>query len=682
MSSIFLIKLFSRTLLAAGLAAQPVVFSAQAALPAPIFENPPHQSTEVSASPILTWSRGTVELLVNGGFESGDFNGWQSQTINGFGGMEIDDGTVNPNGPDGPTPPLEGQFGSTLSAFFFGGGGFFELSQQVVIPAGLTDLTLTWSHLIRNYGDEFSNDQPFQYFRVEIRNTQGNVLDTLYSTQPGDVVFDDLNDIDPVAYFNWQKVSANLDAYAGQTIRLVFITRNQQENMNVRLDRMSLTGRASAELINEVYLSLNPIPGGSDFLGTTMASSWPLEDLQPNTTYYWRLIARQGAETQTGPVWRFRTSPIGAPDRFLWDSPPTAAAGEPFTVTLAARDSHNHHVNGVSGTAHLGAVALNTSSPHRLLQNESPTALNEFAATTVGYSFTPSSDLWVQSLRSLTSGKISLWTDIGLRLASVTVAGPDGSWKEATLDPPLSLLAGRTYRLGVHAGSSTRFFNRFDGASAFPHGNINQGYLGDGDGFPTQPHPAQWWMVNLEYLVAQPFDLTVTPSATGTFASGLWTGPITLPQAGGQVVLLAEQDGGAKGYSDPITFAGSLDDDNDGIPNQWETENGLDPDDPSDAGMDTDGDGHTNLEEYLAGTDPNDEDSVLRVLVETTGGLVTLQFQAQANRSYSVLYTAAIGQAAWTKLEDIAAGEERLVTVTDPASITGIRFYRVVTPSQ
>ncbi|MQM36509.1 hypothetical protein KBTX_00494 [wastewater metagenome] len=46
------------------------------------------------------------------------------------------------------------------------------------------------------------------------------------------------------------------------------------------------------------------------------------------------------------------------------------------------------------------------------------------------------------------------------------------------------------------------------------------------------------------------------------------------------------------------------------MPDTWETANGLDPLDPSDAGSDADGDGATALEEYTAGTDPTDPASV------------------------------------------------------------------------
>ena len=47
-----------------------------------------------------------------------------------------------------------------------------------------------------------------------------------------------------------------------------------------------------------------------------------------------------------------------------------------------------------------------------------------------------------------------------------------------------------------------------------------------------------------------------------------------------------------------------VDTDNDGMPDEWEVEYGLDPTDANDNSLDTDGDGYTNIEEWLNGTDP------------------------------------------------------------------------------
>ena len=55
------------------------------------------------------------------------------------------------------------------------------------------------------------------------------------------------------------------------------------------------------------------------------------------------------------------------------------------------------------------------------------------------------------------------------------------------------------------------------------------------------------------------------------------------------------------GWPDHEASTPPADSDDDGMPDKWETERGLNPDDASDGNGDDDGDGYTNLEEYLNG---------------------------------------------------------------------------------
>jgi hypothetical protein len=84
------------------------------------------------------------------------------------------------------------------------------------------------------------------------------------------------------------------------------------------------------------------------------------------------------------------------------------------------------------------------------------------------------------------------------------------------------------------------------------------------------------------------------------------------------------------------------DTDGDGLPDAWETANGLNPNDPTDAAEDADGDGRSNRAEYLAGTDPQNPSSNLSVSVTVAGGQAHVLFTAEANKGYTVQYKTAL----------------------------------------
>jgi len=168
-------------------------------------------------------------LIVNGGFETGDFTGWSIFSV-GSGGIAINDGTFDPDGPDGPLPPCDGSFAAVT---FQGGPARHTLFQEVTIPAAAGSATLHWTDRIRNHAAEFSD--PNQEFRVEVWNTSNFPLAELFSTGPG---FPLLN--------NCVTRSASVSAFIGQTVRIAFTMEDDLFYFNLHLDAVRLDAGTGA----------------------------------------------------------------------------------------------------------------------------------------------------------------------------------------------------------------------------------------------------------------------------------------------------------------------------------------------------------------------------------------------------------------------------------------------------
>jgi len=131
-------------------------------------------------------------------------------------------------------------------------------------------------------------------------------------------------------------------------------------------------------------------------------------------------------------------------------------------------------------------------------------------------------------------------------------------------------------------------------------------YTGDGGGYEVYYSESSGGPYDL-------FETTVGKSATTSTVTGLTPGTdyyfvvqtVTGPHANNQNTVQS-------GYTSEVfaTTTGTASDiDGDGMPNDWETAHGLDPNDDSDASLDPDTDGLSNLEEYQNNTDPNNPDT-------------------------------------------------------------------------
>lgn len=142
---------------------------------------------------------------------------------------------------------------------------------------------------------------------------------------------------------------------------------------------------------------------------------------------------------------------------------------------------------------------------------------------------------------------------------------------------------------------------------------------------------------------------------------------ITLSNAGGNTRLGSATSG-------TVTIIDG-DSDLDGIPDDYETSNGLNPNSPADADDDPDGDGRTNLQEFQDGTNPQSHADALRLRVYLVGDDLQIQVDTVAGNQYQVFWSEDL--LTWHGLGDPVTAIGASITLTDPgAALLPKRFYR------
>ncbi len=172
-----------------------------------------------------------------------------------------------------------------------------------------------------------------------------------------------------------------------------------------------------------------------------------------------------------------------------------------------------------------------------------------------------------------------------------------------------------------------------------------------------------------------------------TVSENPWT--LLIPAGISQVAARLRLDENAAGdnttdsyYIDDVKLAGARDSDDDGMPDTWEADTGLDPD--SNLGVDGtsgdhDGDGVDNHAEYVAGTQPTNPDSLFCVdaLVTPDSAANNITINAVGGRVYTLLYTTNLFAPDWTVLRCVTnATDGVLILDGDPDLGPGV-YYRV-----
>jgi hypothetical protein len=419
--------------------------------------------------------------------------------------------------------------------------------------------------------------------------------------------------------------------------------------------------------------------------------------------------------------------PHGPLDHFRWDLvPATAEAGSPFVTRITARDAGGRIKLDHSGSATLRAFTPRPGSSPILISEAADGSEDQFELTNV-------SDQAVDTLGwfvvvSDHDSTITLRNPISHSLPPTVAAG-------AVLRISDSNSTGRIYFGGGIRWSHTNpngWIMLFDGNSrlrdflSFGQWNASQlaglsltvngrtiapvaqgmwsGASIPGD--PAKAAPNFWqrggstdesdagdwlWSKTASSLgspnppLVLPWELeTPLPLSPGsvTFIDGEFLGSLTIPAEATEVTLEASDPFGRGGKtSAPLAILPSTagpDGDADGMPDLWESANGLSDSDPDDATRDADGDGQTNLAEYRAGTDPRSAASVFRVTGisrDSVAATITIHWPAVAGKLYHV--TSSENLATWTLRATRLASAHGTESVALPAGGPPARFYRV-----
>ena len=240
-------------------------------------------------------------------------------------------------------------------------------------------------------------------------------------------------------------------------------------------------------------------------------------------------------------------------NNFTWSpiaSPQTTNTA--ISVTISARDPNGATVSSFAGAVALSASAGGSVPSGAIFGNVGYFWSGNNGYCTIGYAFTPNTALHVTHVRHLSGSKVSIWTDGGILLASQDVSSVQGNWTETPLATPLVLAAGRRYRVGVYTAGQT-YYRGGAGVAAFNDGTIDQSCEASGDHFPDWQENYNWWLVDLRYTVAT--HVSITPSVSGNFVNGVWTGNIQVLQTASNAVLQTDDGAGHNGSSNPFQVA-------------------------------------------------------------------------------------------------------------------------------
>ena len=176
-------------------------------------------------------------------------------------------------------------------------------------------------------------------------------------------------------------------------------------------------------------------------------------------------------------------------------------------------------------------------------------------------------------------------------------------------------------------------------------------------------------------------------SVSQTLAAGTAASAVSFPAAGltpGTVYhfrfVVQNGTGTSNGADRVFTTPAFVDTDGDGLPNDWESAHGLNPNSAADAALDGDGDGASNAAEFAAATDSRDAASALRISgVGRAGNDFAVSWPSVFGKKYQLRERGDLVSGAWIVVQDNIAGTGGILFAMEAgaALLPLPRFYQI-----
>ncbi len=370
-------------------------------------------------------------------------------------------------------------------------------------------------------------------------------------------------------------------------------------------------------------------------------------------------------------------------DHFEWDTIPSPQTENiPLGVMVSARDQRGYLVTSFTNTADLSGLVLEDPRPD--IEIGTGTSVQEFPMATyyedertqviylrdelgnacvlsglaLDVTSTPNMALnnWTIRMRHTPLAAYTnspLWESDWTIVYQSTTTVPSTGWVNFDFDTPFeyngtdNLMIDFSFNNDSYAAEFDGYCNASD--SGTNRVLYSRSDSGDGDPLdwsgPTDPTPdTSQYVPNIKLTVDQSGDpVSISPTHTGLFVDGVWSGTVTVLEGMEDMVLRAKYGSSYQGDSNPfnvVVSSADPDSDGDGIPDWWELLyfGGI----TNCIGTDhADSDLQNNGEEYITGTDPTNGASFFGFTnaVPMVAGFVIQWDPSVSNREYAVSWT-------------------------------------------